>query len=399
MDEEAPSGPGLLGENRLLRRIIDVTSSNLKLRDVVQQVAVLVAESTGSDVCFLHLLDEDGQRLVLMGATPPFGELAGTVELALGEGVAGWVALHAEPAVVPDKWQDARYRYIPALRGEDYESMASVPMRIRGERVVGVLNVHSRHPRRYASHDVALLAHVANLVARAVENARLYERLAQREQTLERFAARTVEMQELERRRLAAEIHDGISQRLISLWYHLQAAEGAAFTDAALVVGEIESAKALTSAALDETRTAIAGLRPSVLDDLGLGPSLESLARTVNGPEVEFDISPCRLPPHVEVALYRIAQEALQNIAKHAGAGRVSVSLATVLGAVRLTVEDDGNGFSPADVKSDPDSPSYGMVGMRERAELVGARLTVTSTPGVGTRVQVDVPAPAPAPA
>jgi two-component system, NarL family, sensor kinase len=93
---------------------------------------VLVTEATASDVCFVHVLDDERQRLVLMGATPPFTSLSGTVELALGEGVAGWVALHAEPAVVPDKWKDDRYVYIPALRGEDYESLVSVPLMGRG---------------------------------------------------------------------------------------------------------------------------------------------------------------------------------------------------------------------------------------------------------------------------
>ena len=386
-----------LGENRLLRRIIEVTSSDLKVREVVQQVAALVTEATGSDVCFVHVLDEARNRLVLMGATPPFSQLAGTVELAVGEGVAGWVALHAEPAVVPDKWKDERYVYIPALRGEDYESMASVPMLVRGQRVVGVLNVHSRKPRAYGQQDLALLAQVANLMARTVENARLYERLAEREHTLEEFASRTVEAQEMERRRLAGEIHDGISQRLISLWYRLQAAEGAA-GDQALLMQELDAAKELTTAALDETRRATAGLRPSVLDDLGLGPSLESLAKTLTGPEVDLDVEACRLPTHVEMALYRIAQEALQNVLKHAGAERVSVRLsATAGGMVRLVVEDDGRGFVP-DEQRESRTVSYGMVGMRERAELVGARLSVTSIPGEGTRVQIDVPVGSPEP-
>jgi signal transduction histidine kinase len=342
-------------------------------------------------VCFVHVLDEARNRLVLMGATPPFSDLAGTVELALGEGVAGWVALHAKPAVVPDKWKDQRYVYIPALRGEDYESMASVPMLTRGQRVVGVLNVHSRQPRAYGQQDLVLLTQVANLMANTVENARLYERLADREHMLEQFAARTVEAQELERRRLAGEIHDGISQRLISLWYHLQAAEGAA-GDQELLAQALDAAKELTTAALDETRRAIAGLRPSVLDDLGLGPSLESLAKTLTGVEVDLDVEPCRLPAHVEMALYRIAQEALQNVVKHAGADRVSVRLsATAGGTVRLVVEDDGCGFRPEDLGTST-SVSYGMVGMRERAELVGAHLSVTTIPGEGTRVQVDVP-------
>ena len=387
-------GPYVLGENRLLRRIIEVTSSDLNLREVAEQVAVLVTEATDSDVCFVHVLDEAREVLVLMGATPPFTSLSGTVELALGQGVAGWVALHAEPAVVPDKWKDERYVYIPELRGEDYESLVSVPLLGRGQKVVGVLNVHSQKPRRYGNHDVALLSQVGDLLARTIENARLYERLAERETMLEQFAARTVEAQEIERRHLAGEIHDGISQPLISLWYHLQAAEAFA-TDPAVVAHELSKAKDLTSASLDEARRAIARLRPSVLDDLGLGPSLESLARTVVGPEVEVDIAPSSLPSHVEVALYRIAQEALQNVMKHAGASRVTLRLSSAHGRVQLVVEDDGRGFRPTQTTRNRNGdPAYGLVGMRERAELIGARLQVTSTPGTGTRVLVEFPAP-----
>ncbi len=378
-----------------MRRIIGVTSSDLNLRDVAEQVAVLVTEATASDVCFVHVLDDARRRLVLMGATPPFSDLSGTVELALGQGVAGWVALHAEPAVVPDKWKDERYVYIPELRGEDYESLVSVPLIGRGQKVVGVLNLHSHKPRRYGGHDVSLLSQVGNLLAQTIENARLYEQLADREQMLEQFAARTVEAQEIERRHVAGEIHDGISQPLISLWYHLQAAE-AATTDPAVVSHELGKARDLTSAALDEARRAIARLRPLVLDDLGLGPSLESLANTVVGPEVDVEIGAARLPSHVEVALYRIAQEALQNVMKHADASRVALRLSSTHGYVQLVVEDDGSGFQPTQAgRNRSGDPAYGLVGMRERAELVGASLQVTSTPGSGTRVLVEVPAAA----
>ncbi|MDP8936588.1 MAG: GAF domain-containing sensor histidine kinase [Actinomycetota bacterium] len=367
-----------------------MTSTDLEVAEVIQRVAALVTEATGSDVCFVHLVDEERQRVVLAGATPPFDRLVGTVELAMGEGIAGWVAQHAEAAVVPDKWKDPRYRYIPALRGEDYASMVSVPMMARG-RVVGVLNVHSRHSRTYADHDLAVLTQVARLMARTIDNARLYRRLAEREEMLETFASRTVEAQEHERRRLAGEIHDGISQRLVSLWYHLLAAEDAA-SEPETLRRELGVAKELATAALDEARGAITGLRPSVLDDLGLGPSLESLARTLSVPEVTLDVNPVELPSHVEVALYRIAQEALQNVEKHAGASSVRLSLTAGHGGVRLVVHDDGRGFEEGSDDAAAARHAYGMTGIRERAELIGARLAVDSVPGRGTTVEVVVP-------
>ena len=378
------------GENRLLRLIIEVTSSDLDVREMSRRVAAVVTEATGADVCFVHLVDEERHRVVLAGATPPFDELVGTVELAIGEGVAGWVAQHAEPAVVPDKWSDSRYRYIPALRGEDFASLVSMPMLLRG-RVVGVLNVHSRQARDYRPHDVALLSDVADLMARTVEKARLHQRLAEREEMLEEFAARTVEAQELERRRLAGEIHDGISQRLISLWYHLQAATDA-FADPETLARELGAATDLVTGALNEARAAIVGLRPSVLDDLGLAPSLESLARSLGGITVTLDLSPVELPGHVEMALYRIAQEALQNVLKHAEASSVHVLLRSDDNGVRLAVADDGRGFVQEAVADAEARHSYGMVGMRERASLIGAQLNVVSRAGKGTTLEVLVP-------
>jgi len=375
---------------RLLEHIIEVTSTDLDVQEVSQRVAALVTAATESDVCFVHLVDDELQRVVLAGATPPFDEQVGSVQLALGEGIAGWVAKHAQPAVVPDKWKDSRYRYIPELRGQDFTSMVSVPMLVRG-RVVGVLNVHSRAARDYGDDDLVLLTHVANLMARAIENARLYRRLAEREEMLERFASRTVEAQELERRRLAGEIHDGISQRLVSLWYHLLAAEDGV-GDGDVVRRELSVAKELATAALEETRSAITGLRPFVLDDLGLGPGLESLGRTLAGVEVEVDVDPVELPSHVEVALYRIAQEALQNVVKHAGATTVRVLLSAADDGVRLVVSDDGIGFDEDTIADAQQRQSYGLVGIRERAELIGASLQLASRPGTGTTVEVMVP-------
>ncbi|HET7487273.1 MAG TPA: GAF domain-containing protein [Acidimicrobiales bacterium] len=372
--------------------MIELSAEDLDLREVVQRVAALVVEAHAADVCFVHLVDDTRGCLVLAGATPPFDELAGTIELAIGEGLAGWVAQHGEAAVVvDDKWSDPRYKYIPALRGEDYTSVVSLPMVRQGHRVVGVVNVHHKARRQYTDEEVAALSDVAGLLAGAVENARLYFRLAEREAELERFAARTIELQELERRRVAADIHDGISQRLVSLWYHLSAADEALAASPEVVGDELAMAKDLATAALEEARRAIVGLRPAVLDDLGLGPGLESLAATMPGLDVVVDVDAEPLPAHVETALFRIAQEALQNVAKHARATSVQVTLRTTAAGTRLVVSDDGVGFDADRTRDNPRADAFGLVGMAERAALVGARVTVLSRPGEGTAVTVEV--------
>jgi signal transduction histidine kinase len=393
-----PSRRSLTGADsdaQLLHRVIEILSEGMDLDGIAQRVADLITETTSTDVCFVHLLDPAGDRIQLRGATPPFDRLAGQIELPINEGVAGWVASHCEPVVIIDNKQaDPRYRYFPELRGEEFTSMASVPMITRPGDLVGVLNVHTRDRREFTKADVELLSSVAGLMAGAIENARLHSQLAEREEAMERFAEQIVLLQETERRRLAGEIHDGISQRIVSLSFHLSAAADAVASDPASAAEQIACAQELAAGALDETRHAIAGLRPPVLDDLGLAASLESLARSIPLSNVQVDTVTTTLPEHVETAVYRIAQEALQNITKHASAAHVQLRLSVAAGAVLLEISDDGVGFDPASAPERTGPVGYGLPGMRQRAELLGGQLTADSTPGRGTVVRLRVPIP-----
>ena len=389
-EDGEPSGdPGEQDRRlRLLRRVAEDLSAQADVSKVVNTVAELVTDATGADVCFVHLVDLERRHVALAGATPPFDQMAGRIELPLGEGVAGWVALNGKPAVVGDKWADPRYRYIPELKGEDFNSLVSVPMLRRGTTVVGVLNVHWRQSRAVRDSEVELLADVANLMAGAVENSILYRRLADREAMLAGLASRTIEAQEAERRRLAAEIHDGVGQRLASLSYHLDAARAANPDDPAEVATELDQAMGLARAAFADVRAAIEGLRPVVLDDLGLGAGLESIARSLPGLRAEVSVDTGPLPPHLETTLFRIGQEALQNVQRHSRATTVVLSLHQADDQVVLRVVDDGVGMP----EQSPGPGHYGLVGIRERAELVGGTVDVFSRAGEGTRLSVRLP-------
>jgi len=181
------------GWDSLLRRIIAIAGAELHLRPLLRDVARLVVAETAADACFVHVIDSEAGEVVLMGATPDeFDELAGTIRLALGSGVAGWVASHGEPAVIENKWTDPRYRYIPALRGEDFTSLVSVPLLRPPDSVVGVLNVHAREPWHFDPDVVSRLQEVASLLAGLVEGAVLHDRLIRREADLASFTARIV---------------------------------------------------------------------------------------------------------------------------------------------------------------------------------------------------------------
>lgn len=388
---------GLVDADRevaLLLDIVAATGSGPAIEPVAAAVARLITAATASDVCFVHVLDDSGGSLTLAGATPPFDECVGQVQLQRGEGVSGWVAAHREPVVITSgKDGDPRYVPIASLRGSDFTSMASVPMETGLGRLVGVLNVHTVARREFTDRDIELLMAIGRLTAGALDQARVHRQLAVRERAHGSFAEQVIAAQESERRRLAGDIHDGISQRLVSLSYRLDAAAHAVGTDDnAEATEQLEKARDLVELALEEARSAIGGLRPPVLDDLGLAGGLASLAATIPEVDLALELADNRLPEHVEVALYRIAQECLQNVVKHSRATTATVRFLVDAGVARLEVADDGIGIDGFDASSTRSPTSYGMLSMTERSELVGGRLEVRSTPGAGTTITVTVP-------
>lgn len=374
----------------LLRGILDAITNETELEKLADRVAQLVVDSVGADVCFVHLVEEDQIHLGLIGATPPYSDQRGKIRLAVGDGIAGWVAQAKVPVVVPDKWNDSRYRYMPELGGENFQYLISVPMLRPGGRVVGVLNVHWTVTPEDPEALVRDLQYVANLFAANVEMAAIVEKLERREEQLETFAANTIEAQELERKRISNDIHDGLGQLLHSSLYHLDAAmypENLAESRVA-----IQRAKELVLAAIKEVKNTMTRLRPGILDDLGLLAGLRSLCSSIAKPEVVTELPQelgTKLSSAIEITVYRIVQEALANTQKHSEADWASLKVwvdqeAKVLHAV---VTDDGNGMEP-----DTGLGGFGLNGMKERAELIGAQIDIYSRQNQGTRIHLKVP-------
>ena len=257
------------------------------------------------------------------------------------------------------------------------------PLVARG-RSLGVIAVHDKlvGAGRFTDGDLRLLEIFAGRAAVAVA---LSERVAR--DTVRRVVA----AQEAERRRLALELHDETGQALTSILLGLKAI-GAAKTaeDAQRAEADV---RALVVQALQDVRTLAVELRPSALDDFGLGPALERLAQTFaerSGIDTSVEATlEARLPTEVETTLYRIVQEALSNVVKHAGATHVSVIVGRRGSSVVAIVEDDGVGFAAGDVRED----ALGLLGMRERLALVGGTLEIESADGAGTTVAAQVPA------
>jgi two-component system NarL family sensor kinase len=357
-------------------------------------VARLITAATGTDVCLVYVLDDSERSLILAGATPPFDARIGLDRLPVGSGISGWVARHREPAVISEH-KEFDPRYVPGTPpGAGFTSMASVPLESDPSRLVGVLDVHTVERRSFSRQDLELLTLIGRLVAGSLQQARLHRQLAARERAHEHFAEQVIAAQEMERRRLARDIHDGISQRLVTLSYRLDAAARAVPHDPPEVSEQLARARELVDLALDEARSAISGLRPPVLDDLGLAGGLASLARSIPALDLDIDLALAddRLPEHIELALYRIAQESLQNILKHARASVARLLFTVHDGTARLEITDDGTGFDASAPATSSDGPGgYGLRSMAERAELVGGQLRIRSRPGSGTTVVVTV--------
>ncbi|MDH6197807.1 two-component system NarL family sensor kinase [Mycobacterium frederiksbergense] len=381
-------------ELALLRELIQAASSGPGVEPLAAAAARMITAATATDVCFVHVLDDSDRSLTLAGATPPFDAEIGKIRLPLGQGISGWVASHRQPVVIShDKESDPRYKPFESLRGRDFTSMVSVPMETGPGGLVGVLNVHTVDRREFTSRDVELLLVIGRLIAGALHQARLHRQLVARERAHENFVEQVIQAQEIERRRLAGDIHDGISQRLVTLSYRLDAAARA--VDPNVVAEQLGEARELVALTLQEARAAISGLRPPVLDDLGLSGGLASLARTIPLVDLEVDLAETRVPDHIELALYRIAQECLQNVVKHAEANRARLTFAVDNGVARLEIVDDGKGFDTFEHPLGSDEMGgYGLLSMAERAEIVGGRLHIRSRPGAGTAVTATIPLP-----
>jgi GAF domain-containing protein len=174
------------GENRVLQRIISTVASSLELEEVLQAVVNLLSDASGVHACFVYLVEDDGRRLVLRAAGDPYAHLVGEIALERGEGLAWWALEHGEPAFIRDNLlADPRVKYVPELEEERFQSLISVPILGREAEPIGVISMHTEAPREFTDDEVEFVVSSASLVARAIENARLYEETRRRVAELE----------------------------------------------------------------------------------------------------------------------------------------------------------------------------------------------------------------------
>ena len=362
-----------------LNEIGNALASELELEPLLSLVAGRLRELVDARLVLIALPDGEVLRIAAAEGESSYGVVG--MQLEFGGSKAGRVLERGRSERVDSVLEDPEIDQ-QAARRLGVHSALFVPLLVRG-RGIGVMIAHDKAgPGPSFTDDDLRLAET--LAARAAIAVDLSERVSRD------AVRRVVEAQELERRRLARELHDETGQALTSILLGLKPLESSESEQAREAAA---SMRELVVSTLQDVRRLAVELRPTALDDFGLVAAVERLSETFreqSGLQVDLEarLGESRLPSEVETILYRVVQEALTNIVRHAGAGRVSILLAQKDGAVVAVVEDDGSGFDPGATRED----ALGLAGMRERVGLVGGRLQIETTAGAGTTLVAEVP-------
>jgi two-component system NarL family sensor kinase len=371
-------------ELSILNAIAEGLNRAVDLREALESALALVAELLGLRSGWVWLLDEETGEEILAAAQhlPPV--LRDEPERMTGSCYClrtfrtGDLRGAANVNVVEcSRLDDA----IEGTEGLSYH--ASIPL-YAGEKRLGMLNVARENWQELTPEELQLLYTIGYQVGIAVERARLHQRAS---------LLATAE----ERTRLARELHDSLAQSLSAVTLQLEAADEVVQRAPDKAQPKIEEALRLTREALVETRRVVHDLRAGALQGKPLPQALRELgatyARTYDVKVIVTSSGPVnRLTPHLEAGLFRIAQEALTNAVRHAGARLVRLRLTIGLDVVTMSIKDDGHGFEMERLLARDHAEGFGITGMIERARLLGGRLQIESEPGKGTRIRTVVP-------
>jgi two-component system, NarL family, sensor kinase len=356
----------------------------------------------------------EGQSLSIVDIWPAHPS-ASSLKLPVGFGVTGLVARTCKPVLLDaDSPRNALHRKL--LRLEPQQTVARMCLPLPGLEgdVVGVLAVHRDPHRPFGAADLEAAEPYAAILGLRLHAEQLWRAVNRHRTERDQLIKQAISAQEVERRRIAFDLHDGVTTALASMAFHLSAAdltvselaEHADSNDSGLerARAELVSARELADLAYNQTRAAISGLHSLVLDDLGLVAAIESLIQMASrdgGPSIDLVVDPAAaiedIPDHAAAALYRITQEALSNAVKHAEAQRIVVSLRRVGDSIVLGCTDDGKGFDPEERRAaraaDTDGGQhFGLSSIAERCAMIEASLRVESVPGRGTTILVELP-------
>ncbi len=369
--------------------------SEVNLERLLALVVEIVSHETRADRVSLMLLDESGRELAIKAAVGLPSDVVRTAVEKVGHGIAGSVAKSGKPILLNGEVQ----RKDRVVSGRTSSALC-VPLAVGG-RVIGVLNSSKTgEESRFTQSDLQLLSILAGQAAIAIENARLFHSVEVQQARLEELLRELLKAQEEERERISAEIHDSVAQWMVSASYHAQSAS-ALVLESKLdeACDELEQATRIIGQSIRELRRIVTDLYPPALTELGLQ---EALRQNIECFRKETGVQ-CRLrggltrtlsPVH-QIVVYRVVQEALHNVRKHAHASEVDIDVRSQKGRFRVEIRDNGRGFEVGPVLEGGLSEGrMGLLTMKGRAEMLGGSLSVESSENAGTRVVLTLPLP-----
>ena len=386
-----------LARLRAIQSITDSALVQLGLDELLHELLSRLRQALRADRAALALVNEDGATLSPRAADGLNVQAISDIRVPFGKGITGRIAAE-DRALVFNDLSNVDLTGVTPLPPPSVlprsQAVAGAPLHIAGK-VIGVVSVASDRPGHFTEEDLELLLLVADRVAPAIERARLVETAHAAHERLGALSRRLLMAQEEERRRLAGELHDELGQVLTAVKINLESLER--LSSAPPVSAHLGDAIASVDHAMQTVRDLALDLRPSVLDDLGLPAALRShLDRVARDARLEAHLSIDAVPhlaTELETACFRVAQEALTNIARHARASQVWLDLHLVAGGLELRVRDDGAGFdAPAARRRALSGASMGILGMEERVSLLGGELELVTRPGAGTEVRARFP-------
>ncbi len=380
--------------------MVNTISSTLDIRQVLHIVAQLTADLFSAKSC-IYLLDEKEHTLipaVAVGSYDPslrkkFKALRGKKPFpAISR------AIKTQQPVIVTPQNRAQLLSRDIIDDFNYDFMVLAPI-ISKDEAIGVMQVDRPldSKKGFDHEETEIIFAIARATAIAIENSRLVEALGHKEQLLHQLVDKLITAQENERKRLASDLHDGIIQSLIAIWYRMQRITPAADESPQHWFDEIQDLTNVLGEQIQDIRRILYDLRPIILDNYGLIPAVESYLNNLQE-QTQLQVSLVvngnnqRLSSRIEITLFRILQEALTNVTKHAEATKVKVDLSIQEEEVALTVEDNGTGLDRNTLSPPTPQNHLGLASIQERALLLGGTCSIDSSKGEGTRILVKIP-------
>lgn len=383
-----------------LSRISCAVSGLTNLDAILNTALDIVLQIFAGSVGGILLFDEQIQKLCYKVHRGLSAKYAGEMCLTMNEGIAGKVAQTGEPILLEDVSKDPDAARPDLITTEGLKGFVSVPLKAK-DKIMGVMNVASYLPGQFSPDDMYLLNSIGYQLGIAIEQANLYKTIDDARERYQILLRQALTIQEQERKRIARELHDETGQELTALALNLQAIsemiEMSSHADAE-IKAILKKTHLLAVHTGTELTKLIRELRPTLLDTLGLPAAVHHLAEATLSSQginvlTEFEGMDQRLPAEIELALFRITQEAMSNIVRHSEAKNATIHLECNANKCVLRVEDDGKGFDVSKITNiDERGRGAGLFGMKERVTIAGGECAIDSQPGQGTKVIATVP-------